>query len=90
MSWTQTCSPESSRSGILGELDAVRAQVSEAVLALRGALVAEWSSVAAAEYQALVARHLEAVLRLARMVDVAEGSVRGAQLTREQATGLPW
>ncbi len=83
------CTDGGARGGLPGELDVVRGHVSDAVLALRRALVADWVSVAADGYRALVTEHLAAVRRLGAQIDAADSLVRTAQVKREEAGG-PW
>lgn len=89
MEWLDTCTPPSTRDGILGTLDAARAQLAEAQIALRTALGtdADWVSVAADGYRArIAARMLELRIHAAR-VDSLEGVVRSAADARANLLG---
>jgi len=63
--------------------------VSDAVLALRRALAAEWVSVAADGYREVIEERLESVRQLAGAVDRADEAVRRAEAAR-QGTASTW
>lgn len=62
--------------------------MSDAALALRRALLAEWVSVAQEGYRALLEEHLATLRRLGARIDDAEGLVRTAQVSRDEAGGV--
>lgn len=88
MSGIEECVDQPLRGGLAGELDVVRGLVSDAALALRRALVAEWVSVAAEGYREAIDARLDQLHRLTAELDKAEVAVRRAESA--QHAGTPW
>jgi len=89
MSWIEECVDQPVRGGLAGELDVVRGLVSDAALALRRALVAEWVSVAADGYREAIDVRLNQLRRLATGIDQAEVAVRQAESVQPGRTAWP-
>lgn len=89
MEWFDTCTPPSTRDGILGSLDAARAQLADAQVALRTALGtdADWVSVAADGYRARIECRMLELRILATRVESLEGAVRSAANARANLAG---
>lgn len=89
MEWFDTCTPPSTRVGVLGSLDKARAQLADAQVALRTALGTdvEWVSVAADRYRARITERMLELRALATVVDSLEGMLRSAANARADLLG---
>ncbi len=89
MEWFDTCTPPSTRAGVHGTLDAARARLADANVALRVALgtEADWVSVAADAYRARIEDRLRDLRRHVDRLDALEALLRGASNARVNSAG---
>lgn len=90
MEWLDTCTPPSTRDGVLGTLDLVRERLADAQLTLRTALgtEAEWVSVAADAYRARISERMAELRMHAGRVDALEGILSRATNARANVPGV--